>query len=125
MAFYMFYTFLLLGKTLFLRIKNLKLRKIEFRYFKSYQGSSIPEDCLIHGRHFDNQFQVPVFFLITCLLVIVLKDQGMTQVILAWAFCVSRIIHSFIHLGYNGTRHRAMAYALGWIILMSMWVNLL
>ncbi len=46
-------------------IKNKQLKISHFRTYESKEGS-IPEQVVIFGRHFDNQFQVPVIFLITC-----------------------------------------------------------
>lgn len=125
MAFYILYIFLLLGKMLLLRIKHMKSKAIPKKFFKSYQGCEIPEECVIHSRHFDNQFQLPVLFFISCLVSLVIIPDSFKLVYLAWSFVVSRIVHSVIHLGYNHPIHRAVAYSLGWIIVLAMWVVML
>jgi hypothetical protein len=77
------------------------------------------------GRHFDNQFQLPVVYLICCLAHLAVGQVNSTTLILAWAFILTRVIHSYIHLGKNHILQRASAYTLGWIVNLLLWAQLL
>jgi len=40
---------------------------------------------------------------------------------LAWAFVVSRVVHSVIQCGYNKVMHRFCAYLFGGLVLWALW----
>lgn len=125
MAFYMFYTFILAVFNFRVRVRVVKSREIPLHFFKAYQGENLPESVQVMGRHYDNQFQVPLLFLISCLAVMQAEANSLLLTLLAWGFVISRIIHSLIHLGSNSIRPRMLAYTTGWLILLAMWVVLL
>lgn len=78
------------------------------------------------GRHYDNQFQVPLLFLVSCVAPLHLHaGRDVLAVCLSWGFIVSRLLHTAVHLGTNNIVHRLMAYALGWLLLMALWLRLL
>ena len=126
MAFYVFYIFAL-GVYMFLaRLELLKNRQVSINYFKTYSGENAPQEkALVSARHFDNQFQVPVLFLLTCVLHSALNQATYLTLILAWFFIATRLVHSWIHLGRNNVRLRAAVYGLGWLTVLAMWVELL
>ena len=43
-------------------------------------------------------------------------------VVLAWLFVLSRLAHSYIHLGSNYPPHRLYAFAAGLAVLGAMWL---
>jgi len=43
---------------------------------------------------------------------------------LAWAYVALRLLHSFIHVGYNKVMHRFNVFALSALVLLVMWVLL-
>ena len=125
MAFMMFYIFGLGILNFRIRNKALKDKSLSLSYFKTLQATEkTPEKIIRYGRHFDNQFQLPPFFFITCLTGLVLQMQTPALVVLAWVFILSRIVHSYFHLGSNHILYRAIAYMSGWIILLAMWITL-
>lgn len=125
MAFYAFYMFALALYMFRSRVKALKSGEVSFKYFRTYSSESPTDRLLVIGRHYDNQFQVPILFFITCLAHFCVNQANIFTVILAWAFVGSRLIHSYIHLGQNRIQKRAAAFALGWLILLAMWIQLL
>jgi hypothetical protein len=42
----------------------------------------------------------------------------------AWLFVLSRIVHAAIHIGPNKVRWRTPAFALGFLVLVGMWLKL-
>lgn len=124
MAFYVFYIWCL-GAYLFnSRVKAVKADHSLGKFFKVYQGNPPPERVILIGRHFDNQFQVPMLFLLTCTLYPSLGIPSVTTVVLAWLFVVSRLLHSWVHLGRNKVLRRVFFYTLGWIVILVLWVDI-
>ncbi len=122
-----FFIFALGVSNFVVRFRAIKNKQLKVSHFRSYNfsGGQIPEKVIIFGRHFDNQFQVPLLFLITCVVAqnTPLYSTGYLKQ-LAWAFVFSRILHSFIHLGSNNVRHRMLAYTFGWFCILAMWATL-
>jgi len=94
------------------------------KYFKTYPAESLPERVVVTGRHFDNQFQVPVLFLIGSAMHFSLGMVNSLTLLFAWGFVVSRFAHAFVHLGSNYIPARAAAYAFGWLLVTGLWLQL-
>ena len=106
------------------RVAAVKKGEMDGKYFRLYQGDPSERVAQV-TRHFDNQFQVPILFMITCLVHMQLDQVNLVTVILAWAFVVARLIHSYVHLGRNRIMVRAKVYALGWFFIGLLWLQLL
>lgn len=74
--------------------------------------------------NFRNLFELPVLFYALCLSHALLDSAGPVDLALAWAFVVSRGVHSAIHLSYNRVTHRFTAYLLGALCLWVAWARL-
>lgn len=125
MAFYVFYMFFLAVLNFKTRVKAIKSGQVPLDHFKAYNGTPPPDRAIVVARHFDNQFQLPILFLITTAMHFALAMVDKHTLILAWAFVASRLLHSFIHLGHNNVRMRAFAYGMGWLIVLLLWAQLL
>jgi hypothetical protein len=124
MIFYIFYIFGLLIYNLKRRLSALKAGKVRSSDFKTYSSENFPDELIVASRHIDNQFQVPMLFLITGVLYLSLDLVGILTVICMWGFVFSRLMHSYIHLGSNQVYRRAQAYTLGWFFVLLLWVQL-
>jgi len=71
---------------------------------------------------YNNQFQLPVLFYVLTILAIVTRHADLIFVVLAWLFVISRIVHAYIHCTSNHMRHRFNAFAVGFFILLAMWI---
>lgn len=105
------------------RVRAVKSGEIDFRYFKAYQGE-IPERLVVVGRHFDNQFQLPVLFYVACLAHMNVGVTNTITLVLAVLFVVARLAHTYVHLGHNKPLVRAKVYFVGWLINMLLWFQL-
>ena len=79
MAFYAVYLF---GIFIFIfrkRAAATKARRISIKYFTDYQGES-PSDLRVLENHANNQFQVPIYFMVTGVLAI---QQGAVGFVIA------------------------------------------
>jgi len=123
MFFYVVYIVLLGILNFLTRKDHARKREVSLGYFRTYTGAA-PDRVLVVGRHFDNQFQIPLLFFITCLATQFYGASGPVAVALAWLFIASRLVHSFIHLGSNNVLYRATAYMVGVILVLTLWVHL-
>lgn len=94
-------------------------------YFRSFTTGEPTERVVVVGRHYDHQFQLPTWFLLTCVTAMAVEHVNAALVGLAWGFIAVRLIHSVVHLGANHPLKRAGAFALGWVLLSCMWIDLL
>lgn len=108
------------------RVRAAKAREVDHRYFKAYEESfNVPEKIRVLGRHYDNQFQLPLLFLMSCLAVLQLQAADIWTAVFTWAFVLSRWLHTYIHLGSNKVLTRAKAFALGWFFIVLIWIKIL
>ncbi len=125
MIFMVFYILILGLVNFVVRFKAIRSRQLHYAHFKVYDTKNyeVPEKIVRFGRHFDNQFQLPLLFLITCVVAQTTPLYSMTALpYLAWSFIATRMVHSFIHLGKNNVRFRALSYFAGWIVVATMWI---
>lgn len=85
-------------------------------------GSKWPDQLRKRANNYQNQFELPVLFyaLIAFLLATRLVDA--VQVILAWVFLITRLVHTYIHIGRNVVIDRFYAFVASVVALLAMWV---
>ena len=107
------------------RVAAIKKGEIAIKYFKTFEGGNPPEAVVKAGRHFSNLFEVPVLFYAGLIIAMMMPLTGFWIQVWAWLFVVARILHAAIHLGPNKIRPRMLAYALGWVAVLAIWISLL
>ena len=126
MAFYAFYMFGIATYMFRMRVKALKNREVSMKYFKSYGSETPPpEYAKIAERHYENQFEVPTLFFSTGVMQYALGMANNLTLGLLWLFVISRLLHSFIHLGSNNIKFRMPFFTLGWFALLVLWAQML
>ncbi len=85
-------------------------------------ASKWPDHLRKRANNYQNQFELPVLFyaLIAFLLATRLVDA--VQVILAWLFLITRLVHTYIHIGRNVVIDRFYAFLSSVVALLAMWV---
>jgi hypothetical protein len=56
-----------------------------------------------------------------------LFDDGQTgtfPIVCAWAFVVTRIVHTCIHLSYNNVLHRLLVFGFRNLCVLAMWISI-
>lgn len=124
MAVYVFFVGGLLAYMFRTRVRAIKTQQMKMNFFKTYSGQELPENVIVAGRHYDNQFQLPMLFFITCGIHMITGMSNYATLFLAWAFVVSRFAHSWVHLGSNKVRHRVVVFGIGWLIVLLLWAQL-
>ncbi len=125
LAFYVFYMWFL-GVLVFVsRLKAIKSGQISVKYFRAFTGTPPDERTISIGRHYDNQFQVPLLFLICGGLHFSIGMVNFTTLLFAWGFILFRLLHSWVHLGANRIQKRVLFFALSWFANLILWMQLL
>jgi len=107
------------------RLVAIRRREVSIRYYRLFnEGEQTPWLHLL-GRHMQNHFEVPPLFYLAVLFLYVTGSVTPLAVVLAWLYVGSRCAHTFIHLGSNNVTHRFIAFALGGLILVGLWLTLL
>ena len=75
-----------------------------------------------YGNAFHNQLELPMLFYVLIAFILITKAEDVLLLILAWIFVLSRIVHAFIHTTGNVVDRRFMAYSVGVLVLLLMWV---
>jgi len=55
---------------------------------------------------------------------LIAKGADLLMLVLAWLFVLTRIAHAAIHVGPNKVRWRSPVFAIGFLIVLIMWVKL-
>ena len=83
-----------------------------------------PDDAAKRAANYGNQFELPILFYAVVAFALIEKGADLLMVVLAWAFVLSRIVHTAIHIGPNLIRWRSPAFAAGFLIILLMWIKL-
>lgn len=124
MAFYAFYMFAIAVFLFRTRVRALKNREVSMKYFKTYNDTPPPEYSRIAERHYENQFEVPMLFFATGVMQFSLGLVNELTIGLMWAFVISRLLHSYIHLGSNNIRLRLPFFTVGWFAILALWAQM-
>jgi hypothetical protein len=108
----------------FMRVAQMKRERIHPQAVAtSVQAAAKLTDCRA-ADNFRNLFELPVLFYLAIVVAAQTVQVGVLTLALAWAFVVLRILHSYIHCGYNKVIHRFYVYFFGGMVLWALWAVL-
>lgn len=116
-----FWTFLIALRMFVGRVKAVQTGKLSKKYFTAYVDGQPPTDVIVTQRHFANLFEVPVLFYAGCLASMWMPGSVTGLLMCAWVFVLSRIAHSFFHLGPNRLYPRMASFFIGFFAVVTMW----
>jgi hypothetical protein len=82
------------------------------------------DQALKFSKNYANQFEMPVLFYAVVGYAMITNAVDVLMVGLAWIFALSRIVHTVIHVGPNVVMHRGLAFLVGFVALVLMWLKL-
>lgn len=106
----------------YLRYTAVRRGEVDPAYFRLYRGVEEPEKLRVHSRHLVNLFETPVLFYVIAIIAFVTAQSGILPLVLAWAYVVLRVCHSFVHLTSNNVLVRFRLFALSMVVLVLLWV---
>jgi len=85
-------------------------------------NSAWPEAVVKVSNNIANQFQTPVLFYVLCITFQVTNNVSTLVLALAWIYCISRLVHAYVHIGSNFIPARLRAFMIGALTLLVMTV---
>jgi hypothetical protein len=80
-----------------------------------------PAQALKVANAFNNQFQLPVLFMLLVGFAWATRKADLLFVVMSWIFVLLRIGHAAVHVTSNRLAQRFYLYLAGSIVLMAMW----
>jgi hypothetical protein len=80
-----------------------------------------PPICLQAANSFNNQFQLPVLWMLLVGFALATRKADLLFVAMSWLFVLLRIGHAAVHVTSNDVRLRFYLYLAGALLLMAMW----
>ena len=102
------------------RVQSARRGEVSLSCFSLIQGDKIPDMVTKTSRHFSNLFEMPLLFYVAGTLYIALDLTIPLANYCAWAFVVTRILHSVVHLGDNNVAHRLFVFALSNLCVLAL-----
>ena len=102
------------------RLGAVRTGRVKAEQFK--ENREEPLDSLLVHNNLKNQFELPVLFHAVCLALYVTTADNAVTAALAWAFVLSRYVHSYVHITSNRLRHRRPLFITGFFILIALWL---
>lgn len=117
-------TFSILLFTLRVRIRSVQKGDVALSYYALMGEGEVPEIVRKTSRQVSNLFEVPVLFYVAGVLYLSLDIAETLPITFAWLFVIARFLHSCIHLTYNNVLHRVVAFGLGNLAVLAMWISI-
>ena len=74
------------------------------------------------GNCYRNQFELPVLFYVLIAVALPIRHADLIIVVLSWVFVIARLIHAGVFVSSNNLGRRSMAWLVGALVLLVMWV---
>jgi hypothetical protein len=81
-----------------------------------------PERATQVGNCYRNQFELPVLFYVLIAIALPIRHADLIIVVLSWVFVITRLIHAGVFVSSNDLGRRSMAWLVGALVLLVMWV---
>jgi len=104
------------------RILSARRGEIVADDFKFGESSTVPPRVSVPNRNYMNLLEAPMLFYVVCLALYVTAGVSVLAVSCAWVYVSLRLVHSIIHLTYNGVLHRLTVFGLSNAVLIALWV---
>lgn len=85
---------------------------------RNLHADAWPDEVVQVNNAIRNQFEVPVLFYVTCIMLWALLQVNAFTLMVALAFVASRYVHAIIHTGSNIVARRRMVFAIGCLLVM-------
>jgi hypothetical protein len=106
------------------RVAEMRQRRVNPQLLATRQEAEKHLHDTRASDNFRNLFEIPVLFYAVCPVLFLTGNVTPLQLSLAWAFVLTRVIHSYVHVTYNKVMHRFNAFVLGMAAVFAMWATL-
>ena len=104
------------------RIKAVRSNTLNYKVVQNLEYSEMPQDILLAGRSYDNQFQQPILFILLLILLSFNNLSSLAWVVSSWAYVALRYWHCWEHISAYNLKMRTYAFGLSSLLLMTLWI---
>jgi len=101
------------------KIRAMKAGEVDMARRALYEDAW-PESVMKINNNIRNQFELPVLFYVIAIVLWSLEAVSALVLAAACLFVLSRIVHTWIHVGSNYVPNRRRAFTVGWWVLVAM-----
>lgn len=112
--------FILYGLLGYRRALAVKAGRVDRSDFRENRGE--PSESLAVKNCLANQFELPVLFHTVCVLFYMTESDNIVTLALASLFVLTRYAHAYVHVTSNNLAHRSPLFALGFLLVVAMWI---
>lgn len=107
------------------RLKAIFSGELSPKDFKLGESDRVSDYVSLPNKNIINLTQMPILFYVVCILAFITQQAGTWFLALAWAYVVTRVLHSIVHITYNNVLHRFLVFACSNFLLVALWIMLL
>ena len=90
---------------------------------RAYRHARAGGDAVVAVRHYGNLLELPTLLYAACLTAFALGEVSQAMLVFAWGFAIARVIQSVIHLTTNNAGYRGLAFVVGVVCLLLLWID--
>jgi hypothetical protein len=127
---YPLFVMVLLSIVVGLRMLQLRFRAVGQdglppAYFQLNRGGKPPAYMVQAEQHYTNLYETPLLFYTVVILIYVLNMTSVINLVLAWAYVASRLLHAYVHMGQNRLANRRRVFLGSIALLTLLWTSVL
>ena len=115
-------TFVVGLRMLYCRVQEMRQKRLHPQKAATSKTMAANLENIQAADNYRNLFETPVLFyaLVACAVAAAYVPPWL--VIGAWCYFGLRVVHTIIHCTYNNVMHRLAAFAIGFVLLVGLWI---
>ena len=115
-------TFVVGLRMLYSRVQEMRQKRLHPQKAATSKTMAANLENIQAADNYRNLFETPVLFyaLVACAVAAAYAPPWL--VIGAWCYFGLRVVHTIIHCTYNNVMHRLAAFAIGFVLLLGLWI---
>ena len=109
-------------RMLYCRVQEMREKRLHPQKAATSKTMAANLENIQAADNYRNLFETPVLFyaLVACAVAAAYAPPWL--VIGAWCYFGLRVVHTIIHCTYNNVMHRLAAFAIGFVLLVGLWI---
>lgn len=109
-------------RMLYSRVQEMRQKRLHPQKAATSKTMAANLENIQAADNYRNLFETPVLFyaLVACAVAAAYAPPWL--VIGAWCYFGLRVVHTIIHCTYNNVMHRLAAFAIGFVLLVGLWI---
>jgi hypothetical protein len=109
-------------RMLYSRVQEMRQKRLHPQEAATSKTMAANLENIQAADNYRNLFETPVLFYALVACAVAAPYAPPWLVIGAWCYFGLRVIHTIIHCTYNNVMHRLAAFAIGFVLLVGLWI---